>query len=39
VHGLTAGAHTVALVKRSGSYLTIDGARFDQPVLETTATP
>jgi hypothetical protein len=39
VHLLAPGAHTIALVKRSGAYLTIDGARFDQPVTETTATP
>jgi hypothetical protein len=39
VHTLTAGAHMLSLVKRGGSYATIDGVRLDQPVSEITATP
>ncbi len=38
-HGLAAGAHTVRVVKRGGTYATIDGVRFDQAVSEVTATP
>jgi alpha-galactosidase len=38
-HGLAAGAHTLLVIKRGGTYATIDGVRFDQPVSEVTAAP
>ncbi len=39
VHTLAAGTHTLSVVKRSGSYATIDGIKLDQAVSEVTATP
>ena len=37
VHGLASGTHTITVTKLSGTYATLDGARFDQPVSETSA--
>jgi len=38
-HGLSAGPHTVAVVKRSGQYATVDGFWLDDPVSPITGEP
>jgi hypothetical protein len=39
IHALPMGSHTIAVVKRSGQYATLDGFHLDQPVSEISASP